>query len=184
MRTACFRATLLLCFVLAPVLLNADGGVVCLRQASGPFVVTVFSTPAELRAGPVDFSVMVQNRESRAALLDAAVDLKLKPRAAGGRAIEVAATRRQATNKLLKSAIVDLPAAGQWTLMVSVRRGAQKALFKTRLQVAPPLPRIAAIWPFLILPLLAVVVFTGHQFLCHRAVSRRSRSSTAKAAPL
>jgi hypothetical protein len=152
--------------LLVPASLHADGGVVCLRQASGPFRVTVFTTPAALRVGAADFSVMVQDRKSNAIMLDAAVDLKFEPQAAGGSSIEISATRRQATNKLLKSALVDFPSAGVWTLAVTVRRdGSGRATFTTRLRVAPPLPRIAAIWPFLILPLLAVLGFAAHRVL-------------------
>jgi hypothetical protein len=159
---------LLLAFVLAPLGLHADGGAVCLHKASGPFVITVFINSSELRAGPADVSVMVQNRVSREIVLDDDVSLRLQPTASGGRALEFRATRKQATNKLLKSAIVDLPSSGDWKLTVQVRRGSEKAIVSTQLQVAPPLPRLAAIWPFLMLPFLAMALFAANQVLRQR----------------
>jgi hypothetical protein len=159
---------LLLAFALAPLGLHADGGVVCLRKASGPFVVTVFTNSPELRAGPADVSVMVQNRVSREIVLDDEVSLRLEPAASGGQVLEFRATRKQATNKLLKSAIVDLPSSGEWKLTVLVRCGSEHAVVSTQLQAAPPLPRLAAIWPFLVLPFLAMMLFAANQVLRQR----------------
>jgi hypothetical protein len=154
-------------FVLAPVSLRADGGVVCLHQISGSFLVTVFITPSAPRVGPVDLSVMVQDSFTRDVLLDADVDLRLDSENGGG-AINLRATRGQSTNKLLQSAVINLPSPGNWQLNASVRRGSDQAVFKTQLKVAPPLPRLAAIWPFLMLPPLAVLLFAGNQTLRRR----------------
>jgi hypothetical protein len=162
--------------ILVPASMLADGGVVCLRKASGPFVITVFINSAELRAGPADVSVMVQNRASREIVLDADVLLRLQSIAPGGQVLESWASRKQATNKLLESAIVDLPSSGEWKLTVLVRRGSEKAIVSTRLQVAPPLPRLAAMWPFLALPVLAMMLFAANQALRQRErVPLRSR---------
>jgi len=167
-RVKALGLAMLFAAILVPASLRADGGVVCLRKASGPFVITVFTGSAELRAGPADVSVMVENRVSREIVLDDDVLLCLQSTGPGGRVLEFRATRQQATNKLLKSAIVDLPAAGEWKLTVLVRRGAEKAIVSTHLQVAPPLPRLAAIWPFLVLPVLAMMVFAANQALRQR----------------
>ena len=44
----------------ATCLLRADGGALLMRQPAGPFIVSVFATPPLPRAGPVDFTVLLQ----------------------------------------------------------------------------------------------------------------------------
>src|SRR5713101_6026205 len=90
---------------------QADGGFVELHQEVGPFVVTVFSAPGPLRAGPVDISVLVQDRSNRP-VLDGEVFVRLS-RESGMTLVE-RATREMAQNKLLYSAVMNLPEAGQW----------------------------------------------------------------------
>src|SRR5690348_8298122 len=57
---------------------HADGGVVQLEKAAGPFVVTVFTTPSPLRAGPIDISLMIQSRENQQPLLDCQALVQLR----------------------------------------------------------------------------------------------------------
>ena len=49
--------------ILAPALSFADGGTVQLRKEAGALVITVFTSPAPLSAGPVDISLLLQNAE-------------------------------------------------------------------------------------------------------------------------
>lgn len=64
---------------LLPASAPADGGRVCASRAAGSLVVTLFTAPVPLRVGPADLSVLVQDRTSRSALLDATVHLQLEP---------------------------------------------------------------------------------------------------------
>ena len=82
---------------------QADGGFVELHQEVGPFVVTVFSAPGPLRAGPVDISVLVQDRASGQPVLDGEVLVCLKRE--GAITLVERATRELAQNKLLYSAL-------------------------------------------------------------------------------
>ena len=61
---------------------RADGGVIRLREAKGPFLVTIFTAAEPVQAGPCDVSVLVQRRDSGDAILDATVELAFKPPAA------------------------------------------------------------------------------------------------------
>jgi hypothetical protein len=162
---------LLLAFLVYPAWLRADGGVIRLRQASGPFIITVFTTATTLRAGPADVSVMVQDRKSRTVILDATVVLSIEPQTGTAGGPEILASSRLATNKLLKAAVINFPSAGSWLLRVGVRRGPQKVEVSTYLHVAPPLPRVAAIWPYLALPPFAILLFAANQALRRRALS-------------
>ena len=55
----------------------ADGGLLRTRQQAGPFIVSIFTAPEPLRAGPVDVSVLVQS-SGGAVLSDAVVDILLE----------------------------------------------------------------------------------------------------------
>ena len=157
--------TLLTIVMLAPLIAHADGGTVQLREASGPFVVTVFTAPETLRAGPIDTSVLVQDRETGRVILDATVTLALQPAAGAGPRFQARATHVQARNKLLQAAIIEIPAAGWWTMQISASRDGAQAVVATKVLVLPAAPRVVGIWPFLIVPPVAIALFALHQGL-------------------
>jgi len=163
---------LLATLMLAPIPARADGGVLRLREASGPFLISIFTASDPLRAGPLDLSVLVQDRSSGETILDATVDLAFQPLDSDNPQFLSRATHQRATNKLLQAAVVKIPATGRWVLRVKVRRGSDEATSTTELQVAPPPPRLAAIWPYLLLPPLAIGVFALHQALRQAALRR------------
>ncbi|MGH3054935.1 MAG: hypothetical protein ACRDL7_08160, partial [Gaiellaceae bacterium] len=113
-------------------------------------------------------SVLVQNRDGDAPILDAEVLVELRSSAA--EAIGSAATRQQATNKLLYAAAVTIPSAGPWTLRVAVRQGEATADVAGEIVVAAPLPPLLAHWPYVAFPPVAVVVFAIHQWLRSRSI--------------
>jgi hypothetical protein len=155
----------------APVA-GADGGAVQLRQTGGRFVVTVFAAPTPLRAGAVDVSILVQDRDTNEPVLDAEVLIVLTPSGRDGTAIDAAATRAFATNKLLYAVVIDVPSAGAWDLRVTVRRGHEAATVAGQMIFAESVPPLLAHWPYLAFPPVAVLVFVVHHW-------RRSRSSRA-----
>jgi hypothetical protein len=159
------RLRVLTIVMLAPVVARADGGTVQVREASGPFVVTVFTAPETLRAGPIDTSVLVQDRETGRVILDATVNLAVQPAAGMGPRFQARATHVQARNKLLQAASIEIPFAGWWAVEISVCRDRAQAVFVAKVAVVPAAPRLAAIWPFLILPPFAIALFALHQTL-------------------
>jgi hypothetical protein len=159
-----------LCGLLLPRAAFADGGLLRASETAGPFIITVFSSPTPLRAGPADISVMVQERDTGAPALDAQVTVTAQRSGDGLQPVVAAATRAQATNKLLYAALVDLTAAGSWDLHVTVNRDTATARITTTLAVGPPLPRLLAFWPYLALPPAAILLFALHQWLRLRAV--------------
>jgi hypothetical protein len=105
--------------VLAPPLLANGGTVRISREAVGPYLVSVFTSPTPLRTGEVDVSVLVQDIE-RESVLDVPVFVEALPVAAEAEAVRHEATRQQATNKLFKAAKFDIPGEGVWELRVRV----------------------------------------------------------------
>jgi hypothetical protein len=155
----------LMSVVLAPMVAQADGGAVCLHEASGHFLVTVFVSPSPLRAGPLDTSVLVQDQQTGDVILDATVKIAIQPLSGKDSRLLTVATRRHATNKLLQAARLDIPDPGWWELTVIVSRGGEDAILATKLQVGPAMNRVAVIWPFLLFPPIAIGLFAVHQML-------------------
>jgi hypothetical protein len=165
--------TVLAALVCMASLAWADGGTVRVQAPAGPFVVTVFTRPQPLAVGPVDVSVLVQDGDD-APVLDAHVELRLTP--PDGSAVRtVTATRAAADNKLLYAALVDVAAAGVWTVDVTVARDTDAAHVTASLPVEPAAPPLRALWPYLAFPPAAMLLFAVHQVLSIRrgGVDRR-----------
>ena len=164
---------------------RADGGIMRAHEAQGPFVVTIFTASELLQDSPVDVSVMVQGRDSNDAILDANVNLILTPPAGSKREpndqicgvageaglgphsenFTVAATRRQASNKLLYAAPVKFGAAGNWQLEAFIQREKDAVKIACRLQIGPPPRQLLGLLPYLVLPPLMVALFALNQWL-------------------
>jgi hypothetical protein len=158
---------LMLNVMIAPIGAHADGGVVHLREASGPFLVTVFAAPETLRVGMIDTSVLVQDRKTGTVVLDTAVNLELQPMANTNPPFSIRARLGQARNKLLQNVTVNVPTSGWWAVKIFVRRGREEVVLATKLLIMPAASRLAALWPFLILPPFAIGLFALHQALRH-----------------
>jgi len=155
---------------LAPDTVDLDGDVVRMEGASGPFQITVFGEPGSLAAGPADWAVLVQDRNSGAVILDADVDLAVQ--SAGGAPTVVRATHAQSTNKLLEAATIDLPPAESSALRVSVRRGSDAGAVATTLDVASPAAESGFSWGYLIALAIGAALFILHQVLRSKPLHR------------
>lgn len=137
----------------------ADGGKVQLQKQAGPFLITLFSDPSEVRVGRVDLSVLCQKNDDKSTLLDAKVFLHLtKPGGAEIVEFTLPASHEAATNKTLYAAHLDLPTSGKWKVKVDVRRGSDEASVTGDLNVLPKQPVLVTYWPwFVLVPLIALL---------------------------
>ena len=135
-----------------------------LRERSGKYQVSVFTSPTPLRAGPVDVSVLVQDAASGEPLAQARVVVRLRPRD-GGEVLSRPATAEAATNKLFRAAEFKLPAPGRWDAEISVDGPGGSAVVRCELEAAEILPRWWDVWPWVGWPALAVLLFVVHQGL-------------------
>lgn len=87
---------LVLNVALAPLVTYADGGTVQLREAAGPFLVTVFVASEAPRVGLIDTSVLVQDRMTGRIILDPTVNLELQPIASTNPQVSVRAIHSHA----------------------------------------------------------------------------------------
>ncbi len=153
---------------------RADVGGVVASGRAGPFRASVLVSPTPPRAGPAEWSVLLQDAGG-APVLDAEVELELHRHGASGHhAHRVVAARREAsTNRLLYSALVDLPEPGTWQVALRVTRGEHGQL-GFELPVGPATGRAGEHWRALSLPPIAHGLFALHQWLS-RGERRRAR---------
>src|SRR6185295_4173500 len=146
---------------------HADGGAVQFEKSAGPFVITAFTTPSPLRAGPVDLSLLVQNRENRQPVLDCQAIVQLRKE--GATSIRSEATHEVAQNRLLYAAQMNVPEPGLWELEVAIQHGDDSVKVAGEITVAPPNPVLLVYWRSLVLPPLFISLFAVNQWLKRRS---------------
>jgi hypothetical protein len=166
----------------------ADGGAVQLHASAPPFTVTVFTDPAQVRAGLVDLSALVQAENGP--VLDAEVIISLvaldreKPvrdtawvppactnTYADLRSIPLRIS--QGANRLLYSTSIQIPHEGRWQLQANIQRGPDHAMVQGVIEVGLPLSPIAAYWRWFLFPFLAIGGFALHNGI-QRGAKRRA----------
>jgi len=146
----------------------ADEGTVQLQQATGPLVITMFTSPgAPLTAGPVAISLLVQDRNGLEPVLDADVTLVLRSEASGAQ-IRVRATREPAQNKLLYSAPVKLEAPGKWQIGASIVQRGTRTETTGVMEVAPNTVMVVSYWGYIAFPPVLIVAFVVNGWLIRR----------------
>lgn len=174
----------LLSLILYPSLVLADGGTLRLSQRSGDYQVSVFTSPAALRTGPLDISVLVQDAGAGAVRSDVPVSIAISPSEQPALMTRAAATTSAATNKLFRAALFDVPRPGNWTATIVV--GESAAGFQPRslafdFDVAPPPPAWLNLAPWVGWPLIVAGLFVWHQRLAsRREIRTRLAAATFK----
>lgn len=145
----------------------ADGGVVIGRQEKDGLTTTVFANPFPVRAGPTDFSVLLQRGSEP--VLNEAVRFSFRKSSSGGETYyppccsmkgaegAVEATRTHSKNKLLQGAMMTVPESGDWLLEVHV--GSNGTVLQFPFQAKPPKRPMESWWPFLALLPAAIAVY-------------------------
>src|SRR5215467_6296512 len=153
-RAANLDAKALLLIVLACVACiteaQADGGAAQFTKSAGTFVITVFTTPSPLRAGPVDISLMIQNSENQEPVLDCVANVQLRKE--GARSIGSEATHQFSQNKLFYAAPLNVTESGVWELEVAIWHGDASASVTGPITVASSNPVLLGYWRSLAVP--------------------------------
>ncbi len=137
-------------------------------KQSGPFSVAVFAPPGDLPAGAASFGVLVQDQSAQEVLLDSTVELSARPTAAKVTTPSVRATNHDSENKLLQTAELDLPAAGDWVLNVAVSHNSESSNLSLPLRVVKPEGGLADFWPYFVFPGFGLILL-GTYVRRHRA---------------
>jgi len=134
-----------------------------LWKQSGPFSVAVFAPAGDLQAGPTSFGILVQDRNTQEVLLDSTVDLSARPTAAvGAPPPSVRATHEDSENKLLQTAELDLPKAGDWTVNIALSRNAESADLSLPLRVVKRESGLGDLWPYFLFPGFGMTLFGAY----------------------
>jgi hypothetical protein len=147
---------------------QTHGAVAQFTREAGPFVVTVFTTPSPLEAGPVDISLLIQNRENGQPVLDCVALVQLRKDDATS--IRSEATHEAGQNKLLYAARVKVPESGVWELDVTITHESDSVEVGGAINVARSSPVLLAYWRSLALPPLLISLFALNQWLKRRNV--------------
>ena len=147
---------------------RADGGTLRLSEEKGNYQIAVFTAPTPLRAGLVDVSALVQNAATHEPVSDVLITIKAAPRDRPGAAVRRRATFDAATNKLFQAATLNLKEPGWWQLEIGLDGPLGKTTTALDVEVAKPLPKYLAMWPWLTWPALPILLFGTHQFLARR----------------
>ncbi|WP_420239582.1 hypothetical protein ACOBR2_08445 [Telmatobacter bradus] len=153
--------------------LMADGGRIRMHEKSGPFLITLFTTPDPLVAGPADFSVAVERADRAGVVEDAEVTLLLtRP---DGTHLALQATHGAATSRFLYAANLSLPVSGAWRVKAIVSKGDLVGESETRVDVLP-LTSFGdqTHWQIAAVP-ISVLLFFLHQMRRRRLAGRRRR---------
>lgn len=148
-----------------------------MRQAAGPFVVSLFTTPESLGVGQADFSVMVEEQGGSNVLLNADVVITLTSEDRS-EPIVARLSHAHATNRLLQDAVIQLPHAGRWRAVIQVNEAGRHASTATDLTVGDHSARLGTVWVFALLPVCAIGLFAWVQLAKAAARRRRLLSQT------
>ncbi len=148
---------------------RADGGAVRLVEQQHGCQVSVFTSPHPLRAGAVDFSVLLQDAASGAPVSDATITVRLAPRDRPAPVVVVTATTEAATNKLFRAAMAELDEPGWWEVEVCCETVRGPIEVRFALEASAAMPRLPTLLPWVGWPFVLVLLFGAHRALVWRA---------------
>jgi hypothetical protein len=151
----------------------ADGGTLRLSAVEGAYRISVFTAPAPFRAGPVDISILVQDRATGEPVPSARANVRLTQ--AGQPALAVPATFSAATNKLFRSARFDLPDSGLWKIQVQIDGPSGAVALSGDVEAGAAAPEWQELWLWIGWPGAAIALFGIHHVLVRRKLGRRDR---------
>jgi hypothetical protein len=154
--------------LLVPAMSWADGGTLVFSKPCGGYRITLFTAPTLLRAGSVDFSVLIQAVDSGAPVLDVPVSIHVYPDNESQRSSGGPATTGAATNKLFRAIQLELSEPGRWHVEVLVHSPEQAARVEAELEVGPSLPSWIDLGLWIGWPAAAILLFALHQCLLAR----------------
>lgn len=132
----------LLWFIVAPLVLAHGGGTLQIASLpSGPFKLSVWTSPNTLIVTkPIHVTVGVASMSADSPVLDAAITVVAMTEK-GNIAATATATTAQSTNKLFYETDFMVPETGLYTFQVTVQNasGSGEAIFSTPVEPAPPL---------------------------------------------
>jgi hypothetical protein len=154
---------------------QADGGRLMRVERTHGWIVSIFAAPDPPRVGPIDVSVLVQEEATGKVIADAEIVVALKSLRDTNVTLSAPASRQQATNKLLQSALLVAPSVGDWQGTIHCSACADTAEIPFTLQVDAARPAWTQVAPWILWPFAAAAIFVAHRTLGPLVTSRRHR---------
>lgn len=132
-----------------------------IHQQSGPFTVTVFGPAGDLETGAQDFGVLLQDRKTEEVLLDTAVFLRAQ-QAHSPNVVPQVQAAPESENRLLQTASLNFPSAGDWNLEIAVTQGDQHVDLSLPIRVVKPDAGLSIAWPYLLLVVFSTVLLFAY----------------------
>jgi len=167
----------LLLALLGATTAQADGEVVVASQRDGDRRITLLASPWPLRAGPAEFSVLLQDAISGQPLSGAQVEVEVEagaetPRDTDPEPIRLSAEEGAGGNPLFYAARLELPGPGRWHLRAHAVAPGRSLRLASEIEVAPAASLLARHGLALSLPFVGISLFCLHQRLRARTSSR------------
>jgi hypothetical protein len=163
---------------------QADGGRLIRVERTHGWTVSIFAAPDPPRAGTIDVSVLVQEEASGTVVADAEIAVTLTSQSDPSIALSAPASRQQATNKLLQSALLVAPSAGDWLGTIHCSAGSDKAEIPFALHVNAAPPAWTKVAPWFLWPLAAAMVFVAHRTLARKRIAFQPPAPPGGRSPL
>jgi hypothetical protein len=128
-----------------PAQAHGGGEPQLVNAQAGPYRVSAWTQPEPIRVGTMHLSIAVSEspgpgsggEETGDLVLDAAVQVQMNPMSRPGPGLVTSASREDAVNKLLYEADMELPAEGQWQVVISVEGAAGTGSASFNIEVLP-----------------------------------------------
>jgi cytochrome c oxidase assembly factor CtaG len=144
-----------------------DDQVLRLSRQEGPFAISIYGPAGELSRGPATFGVLVQDRSSRAVLLDSEVHFILRDPAGKDLPVTIAASPRD-ENRLLFAANPDLDTPGARIFDITVQNANRNVIVSMPLKiVAATESGFALHWSYVVIVAVSVLLCLAY-FWRHR----------------
>ena len=153
-------------FALLPGAAFADGGQLQGSELSGPFVISLYTSPIPLRTGTVELTALITNSADRTPVLDATVQIQVRSETHPESAFVMKAKR--GGDGLRYFATPKLKPAGRWSIRIEASNSQGSGTFIRTLAVEDALPIYISLWPVLAFPPVAIAVFALQQRLRRR----------------
>jgi hypothetical protein len=150
------------------------------QQRAGELTLSVYAAGDELIVGENDISVLVQDATG-SPLPDAQIAVRAAREGAVPDA-EFHARESDSDNKLLQSAVLDLPATGNWQVHVETKHEAQSASVVFPARAVVHTPGLDDWWPYFLFPVFGLLLLAVYS----RRARRRhafARGDAMEAAP-
>jgi putative membrane protein len=142
------------------------------RQQAGNLVLWVYAAGDGMSVGDNDVSVLVQDATGNASL-----DSRIEVSAARGNqdhneGFAISGQESDPENKLMKTAVIELPTAGAWLIRVDAEQLSEPASVTFPVEAVIHQPGFDDWWPYLIFPVIAACLLLIYAYRHHAAASR------------